>query len=128
MSRHLAIFSKKEDVERILRGEKTVEVRLSQDKIPPYGQVKKEDEILLKAASGRILGRVSVENVLYYDNLDPEKIARLRKEYYTEVGMPEDFWNKKANFVSLIFLRKPKRFLTPLKSKKKDRRGWMVLP
>lgn len=127
MLRHLAIFSKAGDIERILKGEKTVEVRLSQDKIPPYGKVQKDDEILLKSVGDKVVGLVLVENVLYYDNLNPEKISRLRKEYYSEVGMGEDFWNKRANYASLIFFRKPKRFLTSLKLNKKDRRGWVVL-
>ncbi len=129
MARHLAFFSDRATIEKIFRREKTVEVRFSVAKLAPYGQIKKGDEIFLKVAGGKILGRVEVDNVLFYENLTSETVGKLRREYEKEAGMPANFWvqNSKSRYVSLIFLKNPERFLAPLKSKKRDRRGWVVL-
>lgn len=128
MSKHLAIFVG-DYIEKILKGEKTIESRLSKDKIAPYCKINKGDEILLKQSGGLIIGKVEVDNVLYYENLNPETIAKLRKEYNSEILAEEKYWSDRANcrYASLIFLIKPNRFLTPLKSKKHDRRAWVVL-
>ena len=125
---HLAIFIG-DAIEKILKGEKTVEGRFSLDKIPPYGMIKKGDEIFLKQSGGSILGKVEVDNVLFYENLDGETIGKLRKEYNPEMCADDKFWTDKASarYASLIFLNNSQRFLAPLKNKKKDRRSWVVL-
>ncbi len=128
MARHLAIFND-EGIEKILQGEKTVESRFSIAKIPPYQQVKKDDEIYLKKSGGKILGKVLVDNVLYYENLDGEMIGKLRKEYEKDLKTDDNFWqvHAHAHFATIIFLKKPQRFLVPIKNKKHDRRPWVVL-
>lgn len=126
--RHLAIFIG-DAIEKILKGEKTVEGRFTLDKIPPYEKIQKGDEILLKRAGGNIIGKVIVDNVLFYEKLDGEAIGKLRKEYNDEMCVDDDFWKAKARArcATLIFLKKPQRFLAPLRSQKRDRRPWVVL-
>ena len=126
--RHLAIFIG-DAIEKILTGEKIVEGRFSLDKIPPYEVIRKGDEILLKQSGGNLIGKVEVDNVLFYENLDGEAIGKLRKEYYKEMCTHDKFWHEKANarYASMIFLKNPIRFLSPIKNKKKDRRSWVVL-
>jgi len=128
MKKHIAIFIG-DAIEKILSGKKTMESRFSLHKITPYEEVAKDDLIFLKPSGGDILGKVLVDNVLYYDNLRPESIAILRKEYSQELSVDDDFWQRKAksHFATLIFLKKPERFLTRLKFKKKDRRPWIVI-
>ena len=128
MSRHLAIFIG-DYIEKIFRGEKTIEGRFSNNKILPYCAVKKGDEILLKQSGGMIVGRAMVDNALYYEGLDSEAIGKLRKEYSKELRVDDYFWQSKtsAKYASLFFLKNPERFLTPIKDKKKDRRAWVVL-
>lgn len=126
--RHLAIFVG-EAIEKILKSEKTIEGRFTIDKISPFGKIKMGDEILLKQAGGNIYGRVEVDNVLFYDNLNGEAVGKLRREYGREMSVDDNFWREKASSrcASIIFLKKPERFLAPLKNKKKDRRSWVVL-
>jgi len=126
--RHLAIFLKK-GAEKILSGQKQVEIRLSQARIAPYGVIAKNDEIYLKDAGGLILGRVEVDNVLFYDSLTYEMIANIRREYADTVLLEDSFWQNKANsrYATIIFLKNPRKFLAPLKSQKHDRRAWMVM-
>ena len=128
MTRHLAIFNKREYIEAILKREKTIEGRFTKDKIVPFGVIKHGDIILLKLKGGMVLGQVEVENVLFYENLTGEIVGKLRKEYSNEIMVDDNFWTQHANarFASVIFLNNPKRYLTPLKVVKKDRRPWVV--
>ena len=126
--KHLAIFVG-DAIEKILKGEKTVEGRFTLDKVLPFEKIKKSDEIFLKQSGGSIIGKVEVDNVLFYEGLGGEAIGKLRKEYNGDMCTNDDFWKSKASahYASLIFLKKPTRFLAPLKNKKKDRRSWVVL-
>jgi predicted transcriptional regulator len=128
MAKHLAIFLKQSSVEKILSNEKTMEARFSLEKVLPYGVIKKGDEIFLKESGGLILGKVTVDNVLFYEGLEPETVGKIRREYHQELVVDDGFWQKKANakYVSLIFLKNPRRFITPMKMKKKDRRPWVI--
>lgn len=127
--KHLAIFSDKETIEKILKKEKVMEGRLSREKDLPYDKIKKGDEIYLKESGGEILGRVEVDNVLFYDNLTPEMIGNLRREYGKDLIVDDKFWEKysKSKYATLIFLKNPKRFLSKVKFKKKDRRSWVII-
>jgi len=127
MKKHIAIFVGPA-IEDILIGKKTIESRFSQSRILPYGEVAKDDIILLKKSGGDILGQVIVDNVLYYDCLNPNSIEVLRKEYSEAIAVGEKFWSAKKNskYGTLIFLKKPKRFVFPLQFKKKDRRPWLI--
>jgi len=127
MKKHIAIFIGNA-IEKILSNEKTMESRFSLNKIIPYGEVAKDDIILLKKSAGDILGQAIVDNVLYYDNLKPESVALLRKEYSSELKVGDLFWQNKAKskYATLIFLKKAERFIAPIKYKKRDRRPWIV--
>ncbi len=126
--RHLAIFIG-DAIDKILRGEKTVEVRFSISKISPYEYVMKDDEIYLKQSGGLVIGKAKVDNVLYYENLDGETIGKIRREYANELCVDDGFWKlrSKSKYVTLIFLKNPERFLAPLRFSKHDRRPWVVL-
>ena len=128
MKKHLAIFIGSA-IDDIISGKKSIESRFSLGRVLPYGQISKDDEILLKKSGGDVIGRVIADNVLYYDNLTPESIAILRKEYSKELCVDDVFWQRKSNsrFGTLIFLKAPERFLVPIKINKKDRRPWVVL-
>ncbi|MEI8061514.1 MAG: ASCH domain-containing protein [Candidatus Berkelbacteria bacterium] len=127
MKKHIAIFVGSA-IDDILVGKKTVESRFSQNRVLPYAQVAKDDIILLKKSGGDILGQAIVDNVLYYDNLNQKSIEVLKKEYFVAAAVGEKFWQSKKNskFGTLIFLKKPKRFVFPLQFKKKDRRPWLI--
>ncbi len=126
--KHLAVFVKGA-AEKILKEVKTVEVRLSLHEVLPYKEVMKDDIIFLKVSGGKIIGRVLVDNILYYENLDKETILNIQKEYADEVSMDESFWQKKytARFATIIFLKKPVKFLAPLFFRKSDRRPWVII-
>lgn len=128
MAKHLAIFID-DHIEKILKGTKQIEGRFSLEKIAPYRQIAKGDIVLLKQSGGKILGEAEVENVLFYENLDGEKIGRLRREYGKDLGVDDRFWESKARsrYCSLIYLRNPRRYISPINYSKRDRRPWVAL-
>ncbi len=128
MGQHVVVFWSKE-LEAVLSGIKTIDARLSSARIPPFGAVSHGDELLLKQPGGPIVGKVLVDNVLYFENLDGEALGKLRKEYAKDLGVDESFWKRKvdARFATIIFLKRPQRFVAPMKSSKRDRSAWMVL-
>jgi len=128
MKKHLAIFVGSA-IDDILSGKKTIESRFSLGRVLPYGQVSKDDVILLKKSGGEVFGQVIVDNVLYYDNLTKESIKILRKEYDRGLCTSDDYWfsKSKSRFGTLIFLKNPERFLSPIKIHKTDRRPWVIL-
>ncbi|MCX6812095.1 MAG: hypothetical protein NTW79_00515 [Candidatus Berkelbacteria bacterium] len=128
MRKHLAIFIGPA-IEKILVGEKAVDGRFSRSRVLPFCAVAKNDIIYLKESAGDIVGQVVVDNVLYYENLNPKSIKILRREYGESLKTDDKFWQakSKSRFATLVFLKKPERFLTPMKFKKKDRRPWLVI-
>ncbi|MCX6810699.1 MAG: hypothetical protein NTY30_03160 [Candidatus Berkelbacteria bacterium] len=128
MRRHIAIFIGTA-IEDIFSCKKTIESRFSQSRVLPYGEVAKDDIILLKKSGGDILGQVIVDNVLYYDNLKSAMVIFLRQQYGKELVVSDKFWHAKKNskFATIIFLKKPERFVFPLQFKKRDRRPWLLV-
>lgn len=128
MSKHLAIFAPTY-IEKIFTGEKSVEGRFSQHKIVPFEAVKKGDIIFLKESGGKVLGQAEVDNVLYYEGLDGESLGKIRREYQKDLMVDDKFWeaHAKARFATIIFLKKPERFISSPPLRKRDRRPWVVI-
>lgn len=126
--RHLAIFLKG-FAEKILSGQKQVEVRLSQNRVLPYLSVQKGDEIFLKNSGRKIIGKVMVDNVLYYEKINADIFNQIKKNYYSLTGADNTFWQakKRSHFATIIFLKNPQKFLTPVIYKKHDRRPWVII-
>ncbi|MFY9484224.1 MAG: hypothetical protein WAP74_01215 [Patescibacteria group bacterium] len=127
MAHHVAILTAAPQIDRILGGQTSIEIRLTQDRIAPYGVINKHDIIFLKESGGFILGEVEVDNVLFFDNLNGETVGKLRREYGQELAQSDSFWLKPARFATVIFLTKPKRYVTPMPFRKHDRRPWILL-
>lgn len=105
MKKHLAIF-KGQAGEEILSGKKTIESRFSKVKKAPFGVVSSGDMVYIKPSGKEIIGEFRVKKVCYFE--DPEI--------------------KTARYATFIFIGDSARFITsPLKFKKKDSRGWVVL-
>lgn len=115
--KHLAIF-KGNGAEKILSGQKTIESRFSRRRIPPFGVVATGDLVYIKRSGRDIIGQFKVKRVIFFDGVDAEEV---KKNYGQEA-------KENARYATLIFIGNSSRFITsPLKLKKKDLRGWVVL-
>jgi hypothetical protein len=128
MIEHIAILSHKSVLEKILRGEKTVESRFSRVKSLPYGLVSKGDIIYFKLSGGQVLGRARVAAVQEYDSLNPQRIQELAQQYRRELAISVDFLARKleSKFATLIFLEQVEP-CKPWTYKQEGRSGWIVL-
>lgn len=134
MTKHLAIISKPV-AEAILNGRKTIETRFSLHKIAPFGQVNIGDLVYIKPPGEEIIGQFTVKKVFSYEGLTPEDVDRIIKDYGDHISsgdsvFDEEYYHNKKNsrYGTLIFIDQSERFITsPVKIKKSDQRGWMVL-
>lgn len=129
MKKHLAIVNK-QTAEAILGGIKTIETRFSLHKIAPFGVISAGDLVYIKPSGEEIIGQFRVKKVFFFDGLDLSDLSYLRDLYGKEIVAEEEYWEKKkdSRYGTIIFIGDSERFITsPLKIKKSDQRGWMVL-
>ena len=127
--KHLAIFDKS-TVEKILSGEKTFEIRVSQRRIPPFGQVQTGDTVLVKVSGGKLIGQFQIGELCFFENPQQKRLFWLKRNFAQQLCLPPNFWQERkgAKYFTLIKIATFSRFLTPPTNlKKRDRRGWVVL-
>jgi ASC-1-like (ASCH) protein len=127
MNHHLAIL-KKQYLDAILAGRKTIESRLYQTRQKWLSQVNAGDKIFLKASSGPVMATAIVDKVKYYENLTPRQILEMQKQYNQQILGDEQHWRQKATsrYGVLIWL-KDVQPIPHLSIKKFDWRAWVVL-
>lgn len=132
--KHLAIFSKI-GAEAILSGKKTVETRFSQFKIAPFGQISIGDIVFIKISGGEIVGQFKVKQVHSFEGLEAKDLEKIFQEYGEKISLSGKLEDQKyqqtkvsSRYGTLIFITQAERLITsPIKFKKKDLRGWVVL-
>lgn len=129
MRKHLAIFTKGIG-ELILSGQKTLEIRLSQAKISPFGVISSHDLVYIKPSGQDPIGQFRVRKVIFYSGLDPEDILEIKRRFGKELAVEESYWQSRSSsrYGTLIFIGECNPFITsPIKFSKRDLRGWVVL-
>lgn len=127
--KHLAIFSS-DLAQKILTGEKSIESRFSKAKIAPFEVISSGDLVYIKPTGKDITGQFRVKKVIFFDGLTKEDFKQIRDLYGKEISADDSFWKEKADckYGTLIFIGEYDPFLTsPIKIKKSDQRGWVVL-
>jgi len=106
---HLAIMSKGY-IEKILSGEKSIESRFSVNRISPFGKIKAGEKVYLKETGKPVSASFEVEKVLFFSDLNEEKIKEIKVKYGQGICAEEDFWNNKRNarYATLIFVKDPR--------------------
>jgi len=124
---HLAIF-REPYLAFLLEGKKTIESRFSIKRQAPYNQINEGDIILLKRASGPIVGLCQVEDAWFY-KLDVNSWHTIKNDFFKEIFVQDQqFWDDRqfASYATLIRVHHT-RSIPPIKYPKRDRRGWVVL-
>lgn len=126
--KHLAIFTE-ETIRDIFRGEKTIDVRFSLKRIPPFKKVESGDLIYVKKSGGKIVGQFKVKRVVFFDNLSAALFNKIRRDYQREIKADRYFWHNhaEAKYGTLIFISEVQGVLFPIQIEKRDRRPWVVL-
>ena len=120
-------------VDAILNGAKTVEARLSRNRVPPFGVVNQGDELYLRDVGGEVRAVASVAGVRVFEHLTPCDVDALRLEFGEDVGAPDAFWNERrgSHFATMLCLEKirPQETLLEWRSRVPagSRSGWHLL-
>lgn len=125
----------KSAIEAILSGKKTVETRFSKHRICPYGQVEAGDLVYIKPPGEAIIGQFRVKKVFFFEGLEEKDVQEIFEKYKSEISVGDALEDQKylevkrnSRFATLIFVGESERFITsPVKIRKKDLRGWVVL-
>ena len=127
MRYHLAIL-KKQYLDAILNGTKTIESRFTMNRCEPFGRICTGDVVILKQSSGAVRARAKVTQVLEYENLTPTEIDRIRLEFGGQIGGTDEYWQSKrqCNYGVLVWLDDVKQ-IEQVDISKKDWRAWVVL-
>ncbi len=124
---HLAIL-KAPYLEAILSGRKRVESRFTRSRRMGYGRIQVGDKIFLKLSCGPVCATAEAAAVKTFENLTPEDILRLKKEYNHLICGSDQYWQSKADsrFGFLVWLDKIEA-IEPVRIRKADMRAWVVL-
>ncbi len=126
---HLAIFSE-QLMNKLIKGEKTVESRFSLNNVSPFGRIVKGDLVVVKKSGGPVTAMFVAGTINSYHDLTPKKITALKIEHSLSLGLALDdaFWEEKLNSKFATFIKVDKlKPTTPFIIEKKDRTGWVVV-
>ena len=123
---HLGIFTEPY-LTYMLEGKKTIESRFSKNKIAPYNQITKDDIVIIKKSSGKVIAYFTLKEVLFLD-LDTISIDEIKAKYGNELCVDDQFWeNKKdSKYATLIKIDKVIK-LNSFPINKKGMQTWIVL-
>ena len=128
MNHHLVIL-KKPYLDLILAGEKTIELRLTRARRPPrQAGAGCEDRLFLKQSGGPVCGLATVRQVEYHEDLTPEGIRQIQRQYNDQIRGDDAVWesmmDRRSGF--LVWLSDVRR-IDPIRIAKQDWRAWVVL-
>ncbi|MBU2638821.1 MAG: hypothetical protein KJ955_07645 [Nanoarchaeota archaeon] len=108
---HLAILNKRRNLlQKIILGEKTIESRWYVNRKAPYGCIKKGDVVYFKDSGEPVSVKAFVSRVLQFDNLDDDKTLQILKEYGKQIGVGTSYAPalKGKRYCILVFLENVK--------------------
>jgi hypothetical protein len=122
---HLAIMDR-ETIDMVLNNEKAIESRFSKNKITPFNMIKSGDTVYLKESGKDVSAMFEAGDVEFYDNLNQNKIQKIKDKYNMLIKADDSYWNLKldSKYGTLIHVKNAKRIL-PIKIQKRGRQGFI---
>ncbi len=116
---HLAILNK-EPLEKIIKGERTIEPVFTREEKPPFNSISVDDTVYFKIKNGFAIAKAKVTKVENYDNLTPDKATQIIEEHKdnikpTDILYERDIYYKYATLIWLekLYEIKPFRVKSP---------------
>ena len=113
---HVAIMKKSWGLTpKILSGQKRIESRWYKSKCPPWDKIKRNDAVYFKDSCKPVSVKATVEKIMSFSDLTPQKVKKILDEYGEEDGLEKnktpDFFKlfKDRKYCLLIFLKNPKK-------------------
>lgn len=103
---HVAVLYKPY-LDLIRSGRKSVECRLTRQARAPYNGIEPGDRIYFKQSAGPFALTAVADQVLFEENLTPERIGAIQRDYNHLICGEADYWSSRRNarFLTLIWLR-----------------------
>jgi ASC-1-like (ASCH) protein len=91
----------------MLRGEKTVECRLTRTSRDPFERVEPGERIYFKQSAGPFAASAIVEHALFESNLSPRRVSEIKRDYNHLIKGADEYWRLKrgSEYCSLIWLK-----------------------
>ena len=126
---HVAILHRPY-LQMILSGRKTIETRLTVRPIVPYRAIAVGDVIFFKASSGPYMAKAKAQQVIFFEDLTPAKIAQLHQQYNAQICGDDGYWHYKrlSRYASLIWLTQVQATSTGPNLPPSTGPAWFVLP
>ncbi len=123
---HLGIFSEP-CLSFMLNGKKTIESRISKNRIAPYQRISQDDIVVIKKSGGGLVAYFTIKNIIFFD-LNEISINVIKEKYNKELCVSNEFWEQKkdSSYATLIFIDKLVK-LESFKINKKGMQTWIVL-
>lgn len=123
---HLGVFSEP-CLTYMLDGKKTIESRISKNRIAPYDKITSDDIVVVKKSGGGVVAYFTIKEIIFVD-LNDVSINDIREKYNNELCVSDEFWEQKkdASYVTLMFIDKLVK-LNTFKIDKKGMQTWIVL-
>lgn len=115
-------------ITKIMKGEKTIESRFSQNKIVPWKKVFPGDIIIIKRSGGGFEAVFEAGEVISKEILFPGEVKQIKKDFNDRLCIEDDWWERKfksryATLISITHLLK----IEPFVIKFKNRQAWFEL-
>lgn len=103
---HIAVLLKTY-LDLILRGEKTVECRLTRTSRDPFERIEPGERIYFKQSAGPFAATAIVEHALCEANLSPRRVNEIKRDYNHLIRGEEAYWKLKrdSRFCTLVWLK-----------------------
>jgi hypothetical protein len=134
MKKHLAILSRSA-IKSIIAGDKTIEIRFSKKKIPPFNEVSTGDIVYMKPPGEDLTGQFEVTKVMMLDGLEQTDWDWIKAQFSERMslGSVSEVKNyfkihQESKYATIMFIGKVEQFITsPIRIIKRDLRGWLVI-
>ncbi len=117
-------------IEAMLRGEKTVECRLTRVRCAPFGRIAPGDTVYLKERGGPMRAAATASRVEVFERLTPDAVDDLRRRFSNGINDSDEFWSLKratARWGALIWVADLRHVSRGPAHPPFHGRGWMCL-
>lgn len=115
-------------ITKIMRGEKIIESRFSQNKIVPWKRVFPGDIIIIKRSGGGFEAVFEAGEVISREISSPADVEQIKANFNDRLCIEDDWWERKSKsrYATLISITHLLRF-NPFVIKFKNRQAWVEL-
>ena len=123
---HLAIFAEP-FLSRIYTGEKTLESRITRNRIAPWDKVSPGDIVFIKRSSGPVEAFFTVGSVMQFD-LTQTPLDQIREQYSTSLCANDAFWQSKQTCRYAVLMQITNLIrIPPFSIDKRGMQTWLTL-